>query len=141
MIKITLIEKAFLLKKTSMFKTLDLDLLLPIADRLSPQKIAANEVIFGLNEQGYSLYIIADGIIEIKREGKPIVRLEKGEVFGDESLFNSQPRAYSTLSKTETTLLILSFNDLLAILFEYPKAALGFLEAYATVLPCRASEK
>lgn len=136
MIKITLIEKAFILKKTSMFKTLDLDLLLPIADRLIPQKVAAGEVIFDVNDQGYSLYIVADGVVEIN--GNNLIALNKGDVFGDESLFNSKPRAYKAISKTEAVLLTLSCNDLLAILFEYPKASLGFLEAYSNALPCRA---
>lgn len=134
----TLIEKAFLLKKTPMFSLLELDLLLPIADKLSPIAIDAGEIIFDCGEQAYSMYLIADGVVTVHdAENRELTILKAGEFFGEESIFSRTPRAYRTSTKTDTICLTLSQSDLLAIINEYPRVATGFLEVYTKAMPYR----
>jgi len=134
----TLIEKALLLKKTPIFASLELDLLLPVADKLGATSAAAGELLFELGDQAYTLYLVTGGELEAYDEtGKRLVALGEGDFFGDEALLSGEPRRYRTLCKTDCQLLTLSRTNLLAIIHEYPKAAVSFLEEYAKALPCR----
>ncbi len=135
---LTLLEKSFLLKKTPMFSSLELDLLLPIADKLNQSEIPESEVIFDINEQAYSLYFIVSGEVGIyDSKGNTVISLSEGEVFGEESIFSGSPRSYKVLTQNHLNILTLSKADLLAIIHEYPQVAVGFLEAYARVVPIR----
>ena len=135
---LTLIDKAFFLKKTPMFSSLELDLLLPIADKLIIIDFEANEVVFDLGEQAFNMYIIGEGKVSIRDASKQeIALLEIGEVFGDESIFSGLPREYQAICKVPTYLLTLTQADLLAIIHEYPKVATGFIEMFTRVTPFR----
>lgn len=134
----TLIDKAFVLKKTPMFSCLELDLLLPIADKMHPTHVPAGEVIFDVGEQAYSMYFITEGKVSISNpEGGIIASLNIAEAFGDEAVFSGTTRQYTARSETPTELLTLSRADLLAIIYEYPRVATGFLEVYTKVTPFR----
>jgi len=135
---LTLIEKALILKKTRMFSQLDLDALLAIADRLSLIKLDIDETIFDIQEQAYSMYFIVKGTVEIQCSNSDVsASLKDDHFFGEESLFSSRPREYRAFAKEETTVLTLPYTDLLAIIHEYPKVAIGFLEVYAKVVSIR----
>jgi CRP/FNR family transcriptional regulator, cyclic AMP receptor protein len=137
----TLIDKAFVLKKTPMFSSLELDLLLPIADKMHPTHVPAEEVIFGAGEQAYSMFFITEGTVSILSEqGVIIATLQAGEVFGDEAVFSGRAREYEAKSQVTTELLTLSRADLLAIIYEYPRVATGFLEAYTKITPFRSRQ-
>lgn len=134
----TLIEKAFFLKKTPMFSSLELDLLFPISDKLSLIEIDDNEIIFDVGENAYSIYLIAKGEVTVYgSDKKEICILKQGELFGEESIFSGSPRAYKTYSRTKVQLLNLSQSDLLALIHEYPNIATGFIEMYTKVIPFR----
>ena len=44
-----------------MFSSLELDLLLPIADKLILIDFETNEIVFDLGEQAFNMYIIGEG--------------------------------------------------------------------------------
>jgi len=134
---LALIDRAFFLKKIPLFATLDLDLLLPIADKLGIAAYQANEHIFGINDEASRMYFIVKGTVEIRDESKLLAILHSEDFFGDESLFNEKPRAYRALSTTETLLLSISRTNLLTIISECPTVAIGFLQAYTQTTPFR----
>lgn len=137
--QLPLIEKAYLLKKTPVFSTLELDLLLPIADKLSAICIDAKEIIFDHGEQAYSMYLIVEGLVTAyDPDGNKLAALNEGEFFGEESIFNRKQRAYRAYTEEYTLCLTLSQSDLLAIINEYPRVAIGFLEVYSKSMPFRA---
>lgn len=134
----SLIDRAFSLKQTPMFSTLELDLLLPIADKLGMTYGDVNEVIFDVKEQAYSMYLIVQGEVDIyDANNLKLASLSKGAFFGEEAIFNGRPREYRAISKRATELLVLSGSDLLALIHEYPKVATGFLEVYTKAYPFR----
>lgn len=136
--KLTLIDKAFFLKRTPLFSTLDLDLLLPIADKLGVAEFDANEAIFSLNDEGFRMYFIVSGSVEIRNsQHQVLATLSNEEFFGDESLFNDKPRAYEAIARTDTLLLSLSRTNLLTIISECPNVAVGFLQVYTSQTPLR----
>jgi len=136
--KLTLIDKAFFLKNTHLFNKLNLEVLLSIADKLGAVAFEAGDVIFETGEQANLMYFIVTGTVEIQdQEKNTTTLLETNDFFGDESLFQDKPRAYSAISKNNTQILTLSKTNLLTIISESYAVGLGFLQVYASTLPCR----
>lgn len=135
---LTLIDKAYLLKRTDLFKSLDLDELLPVADKLSQAHFDENKTIFTKNDQALRMYFIAKGEVELLDldEGNPIT-LEAGDFFGDEAIFSYKPRAYTACSRSESILLSISRTNLLTIITECPSVAVGLLRVYGLAMPVR----
>lgn len=136
--RLTLIEKAFLLKKTKLFESLDLDLLLTISDKMDFVSFRENEKVFQLDQNGQRMYLIVEGSVRIQgKEEKELATLQAGEFFGDEAMFNEKPRTYEAVCQTQTALLALSRSHLLSIIAECPTVAIAFLEAYTAFLDFR----
>jgi len=135
---LTLIDKAFLLKRTIPFSALDLDLLLTIADKLGVVQFDCGDYIFLIEEEANRMYFIVKGQVQIQNGNKEhLYDLAAGEFFGEESLFNNKPRGYSAFTPAETLVLTLSRTNLYAIISECPSVAVGFLQVYTSVLPLR----
>lgn len=129
--QISLVDKAFILKKTPLFKMLDLDLLLIIAEKVGTIGFHPGDCIFDVGEMASRMYFIIKGSIEIYNGDKTLLAtLEAPDFFGDEALLSDQPRGYRALCKTESTLLTLSKTNLLTIISECPQVAVGLLQAY-----------
>lgn len=140
--QLTLIDKAFLLKKTPLFAMLDLDLLLVISDKLETLRLDEEDVVFAVSDPGTRVYFIVKGVIEIQgQNGKAPFELSTPAFFGDESLFSEKPRAYAAIAKSESLLLSLSKTNLLTIISECPQVAVGLLQAYASTNPMRFNQE
>lgn len=136
--KLTLIDRAFFLKRLPIFSTLDLDILLAIADKLHVVNFEAGEMIFGFNEDAHRMYFIVKGSVEIRNEEQlSIAQLEQDDYFGEEALFNEQPRSYEAISQSDSTVMALSKTNLLSIISECPGVAVSLLKAYASNTPFR----
>lgn len=132
---LTLIDKAFLLKKTKLFGTLDLDLLLIISDKLDIAIFEPSTKILALGEGGSRMFLIADGEVSIKdRSKEDLAELTTGEFFGDEALFSQNGQEYDAIAKTRVRCLRLSRTHLLSIIDQCPAIALSLLEAYTKTL-------
>lgn len=132
------IEKAFFLKKVKPFSELDLDLLLAVAEKLYYDEYDANERVFAEGQAANRMYLIVQGTVEITdAKMRPLYILGSGEFFGDESLFNEQPRSYGAVCKAASQLLTLSRSHLLSVISECPSVAVSLLQCYAQELPCR----
>ena len=128
----SLVERAFLLKKTQLFAELDLDLLLTVADRLVPVSFGQGEVIFPTGQNAHRMYLLVEGCVEISDESEQtLAMLYAVDYFGDEALFNEQPRAYQATSTTDSQLLTLSRTDLMHLISECPSVGIALLQAYS----------
>jgi CRP/FNR family cyclic AMP-dependent transcriptional regulator len=136
---LNLIDKAFLLKKSSLFHSLDLDLLLSIADKMETLHFRSFENVFQTDQEAYRMYLIISGqITAIDKTGTQLAELSTGDFFGDEAMFNEKKRTYATLCKTRVELLSLSRSHLISIIQECPSVALSLLESYTMNLLFRA---
>lgn len=134
--RLTLIDKAFFLKKTPLFQSLDLDLLLPIADKLALQTYDANEKVFHTGEEGSRMYFLLKGTIQLyDLNNQLLYKIEESGFFGEEAIFNEKKRGYTALTQEECVLLTLSRTHLLTIISECPSVAISFLQIYTNNLP------
>jgi CRP/FNR family transcriptional regulator, cyclic AMP receptor protein len=139
--QLTLIDKAFLLKRTYPFAGLDLDLLLGVADKLSLVTYDPGDFVFVMNEEANRMYFILKGQVEIRlNPPSPICTLSSNDFFGEESLFNNRPRGYEAFCPIETSLLTLSRTNLFAIISECPSVAVALLELYTVGVKFRPIE-
>lgn len=130
--KLSLIEKAFFLKRTILFNDLDLDLLIAIADKMHQDVYEKEEKVFELNQIANKMYFIAKGSVNILDETNNIIKtLSKNEFFGDESLFNEKPRGYSVYCTEDSLLISLNKTNFQTIMSECPSVAISLLNCYA----------
>ena len=135
---LTLIEKAFFLKRSLLFSELDLDLVLAIADKADERHFKTKETIFCLNQDAHRLYVIVEGGVTIYNEEQtPLTSLIPPDFFGDESLFNQEARGYSVEANKETILLTISRTHLIEIMLECPQVAICLIRDYAAVTTFR----
>ena len=135
---LSLIEKAFFLKKVRLFSELDFELLLSIAEKMHDDDYDAQEKVFDNGQVANRIYFIAQGTVQIYDERmRKLFDLTTADFFGDESLFNDAPRAYTAICKTDALLLTISRSHLLSIISECPSVAVALLQSYAQALPCR----
>lgn len=139
---LSLIEKAFFLKKTKLFEELDLDLLLAVADKISQDIYDKGEKVFLPNQVANRIYFIAHGAVKlISLSKQTLTTLSTGEFFGDESLFNDKPRAYGAICIEDSLILTISRSHLHTIISECPSVAISLLRSFASLLPCRQKQE
>ena len=133
-----LIDLAFFLKKTQLFGSLDLEILLSIVDKMEIHHFKAMDVVFNYSQEAYRMYVILAGQIAIyDEEKKEKAVLLPGDYFGEEALFNEQRRHYKASCKTKAELLSISRAHLLSILHAFPSVAIALLESYTLHTPFR----
>lgn len=134
----SIIEKAFFLKKMRLFSELDLEVLLAVAEKLHEDDYEKEEKVFTPGQVANRIYLIAEGTVQIfDAHHKLICEKHAGDFFGDESLFNDQPRSYAVVCKTDTLFYTISRSHLLSIISECPSVAVTLLQSYSQLLPCR----
>ena len=135
---LSLIEKTFFLKKVKLFSELDFEFLFALAEKLHDDDYDAAEKVFTEGQVANRIYFVASGTIQLFDERMRLIsEITSTDFFGDESLFNDSPRAYSAICKTDALLLTLSRSHLLSIISECPSVAVSLLQLYANSLPCR----
>jgi CRP-like cAMP-binding protein len=136
--ELTLIEKAFFLKKTELFSELDLDLLLAIADKADVLSFQNGEEIFCVSQDAHRIYLIIQGKVRIHDHDESFIqKVLPQDYFGDEALFNALPRAYAAFAEGVTQVMTITRTHLTEIILECPQVALSLLRAYSAVTPYR----
>ena len=125
-----------LLRSIPMFEGLDDQDIEELASELQERRLAAGEVLFEQGDSGDTMYLVAEGTVNIHLPGDPATRvsladLTMGKYFGEVALFDDKPRSASAQAKTETVLLELGRNVLTTYLERRPRAAMAILRTMA----------
>lgn len=94
--------------------------------RLRIDHYEPGEVIIAKNEIGRELFIVKQGEVEVfepAANGTPervIATFKKGEVFGEKALLEDQPRLASVRAKTAVDTLVMSREDFVAMVDDFP---------------------
>ncbi len=88
-----LVERLFILEDVDLFAGLYADDLLTIASIASELTVPAGQFLYREGDvDSTNLYIIVDGIVELTRQGRPVLTLRPGETAGQVSFLDRGPR-------------------------------------------------
>jgi len=130
---------AELLARVPMFENLADDDRQALAQSLVERKFTAGEIIMNLGDRGTSMFIVAEGHVNIYLPGEASRRISlkditTGEHLGEIALFDDRPRSASAVATTDATLLELDRDTLSRYLAQRPQGAMTLLRTLAARL-------
>jgi len=78
------------------------------------------DTIFKKGSIGGTMYIILEGEIEIYVDGSVVGKLFEGQILGEMSLVENEPRSATAIAKTETKIVPIDRKTFLLIIKEEP---------------------
>lgn len=129
-------EKVEILGHLPLFESCTKRELGQIATIVTEGRRPAGTVLTRQGQDGGLMFILADGTADVVRDGsspngkaKVIGRLGPGDVVGELSLIDGQPRSASVVASTDVHLLELNFDDFEGLLRKSPKFVRALLKA------------
>ena len=120
-----------MLEKTPLWTGLSRQDLKMIVERSHMRKFESGSTIVRKGEGGVGFYMILDGAVEIRSDGRTLSKLGPGQFFGEMSVLDNQPRSADVVTVEPSRTLVLtawSFNGLVSL---RPKIALKMLQEFA----------
>ncbi len=122
----TLLPVRRLLDTTDLFAALPADALVELGDHAETRSYARNEVLFRQGEPAEDLFIVDHGRIAIAQQAgdgreSVVAVLEDGGLFGELGLFDDAPRSADARALTDSTVVVLSYAPVVAVLRAQPE--------------------
>jgi uncharacterized membrane protein len=120
------------LRQTAAFQLLDNDELAELTAHVDERSFAAGQVIFEAGEPGGAMHVVLSGRAEVflldeDRRRVVLNELGPGEIFGELSLFDGDPRSASVRAVEPTRTFLIDRADLERLFARKPRAALDIL--------------
>lgn len=128
-----------MLEGSSIFSGLKRGQLRSIAKSSRERSFKEGDSIVRQGEPGVGFYLITDGSAEVRRDGRTLTRLGRGQFFGEMGLLDQQPRSADVVAVEDTSCLVLSAATFWSLVSTNPKIARGLVQELARRL--RATNK
>ena len=93
--------------------------------------MAAGSLLVDQGQTGREAFVVLEGTVTVKRNGKKVSTLGPGTVVGELSLLDHGPRSATVVCETDCTLLLLDQRHFISVLDEVPTLAHKLLAALA----------
>ena len=94
--------------KSKLFKELPAERLSSLASKFVPRSLKAGTDVVKFGDEGHEFFLIAKGEVEVlSGEGKLLVKLGDGDVFGEIALLKKVPRTATVRTTQDTLVLVL----------------------------------
>jgi len=120
-----------MLQKTPLWSGLTEKELKVITRSFKELKYESGDVIVRKGEAGIGFYLITDGTVEVRSDGRVLSKLGPGQFFGEMALLDGQPRSADVVALEPSRCLALSSWSFKSILSEHPKMAVKLLQESA----------
>ena len=107
----TTVEKVLFLQRVPVFASVPGEDLVTLARSAVVMTLHEGDIIFREGEAGGALYLVISGTIRLTVRGREVAELEVNDVFGEQSIFDQEPRATTATVVTATELLRVSADD------------------------------
>ena len=114
-----------------LFKGLEPEELKSISNSSKQVEFKAGDYIVREGEAGLGFYVIACGHAAVKRKGKSVAKLRRGDFFGEKSLLDNQPRSADVVADEPTRCLVLLRWNFWALVSKNKRFARSLLEELA----------
>lgn len=131
---LALSHRETLIAACPLFAGLEADGMAAVAQAAVEVEFPAGRTIARQGEIGTGLFIVAEGVVRVVRDGEIIARLGPGEFFGELSVLDGGARTASVIADGPTTCLALATWDAERVLREQPSVALAVLRVLAARL-------
>jgi CRP-like cAMP-binding protein len=135
------IEKVLFLKRVRLFEFLSIEELAQIAQLSEAVEYEKDDPIIRQGELGKTMYVILNGTVRVHRDNREMARLGEGEVFGEMTLLDAEPRSASVTALTNVTLLRIRQADFDDLLDEKPEIGRGIIHVLCARLRDAMQEK
>lgn len=128
-----------LLREVPMFRLLDDAGLAQLASGVAERSYMEGQSIFRVGDPGGEMHLVTEGRVELsieEAEGKrlSVAVAEPGEIFGELSLLDGQPRSAHAVALTPVVTAVIARDDLTRLFERRPETALDLLAAVSSRL-------
>ncbi|MCF0041038.1 cyclic nucleotide-binding domain-containing protein [Dyadobacter fanqingshengii] len=116
--QISEMERVIVLKNTQLFAQTPENVLSSIAPIMKEITYSDSQEIFAKGDPGDSMYIIYTGQIGIYDGKKQLALFDKGEIFGELALLDTEPRSATTVAETDTLVFRIDQEDFFELMEE-----------------------
>jgi CRP/FNR family cyclic AMP-dependent transcriptional regulator len=117
-----------MLQKTPLWSGLTEKELKVIARSFKELKYESGDVIVRKGEAGVGFYLMAEGTVEARSDGKVLSKLGPGQFFGEMSILDGQPRSADVVALEPSRCLALTAWSFKSIVSNHPTMALKLLQ-------------
>lgn len=116
--QISEMERVIVLKNTQLFAQTPENVLSSIAPIMNEVTYSDGQEIFAKGDLGDSMYIIYTGQVGIYDGPKQLALFDKGEIFGELALLDTEPRSATTVAETDTLVFRIDQEDFFELMEE-----------------------
>lgn len=114
-----------------LFKGLGPNELKSLSSTSKTVQFKAGDYIVREGEAGLGFYVIASGQATVRKRGKTVAKLHRGDFFGEMALLDNQPRSAAVVAEDSTKCIILLRWNFWALVSNNKKIARALLEEMA----------
>ena len=128
-----------MLQKTPLWSGLTKQDLKLVVKLSKERKFESGHAIVSKGEAGIGFYLILEGSVEVRSDGKTLSKLGPGQFFGEMSILDNQPRSADVVTVETSRVLFLSAWSFKTMIADNPRIALKMLQEFSRRL--RATDK
>jgi CRP-like cAMP-binding protein len=117
-----------MLQKTPIWSGLSTKELAHIVERSKQRRFESDDIIVRKGDMGLGFYLILEGTVDVRAEGKGLSKLVRGSFFGEMSLLDDQPRSADVVALEPTSCLVLNVFSFKSLIADNPKIALKLMQ-------------
>jgi len=127
--------KIELIKTVPLFGELSKAQLAQVASLADEVGLPEGKVLTREGERGREFFILIDGQVEVRRNGRKLGTRGPGEFLGELALISDRPRTATVTATKPLRVLVVKDTDFRSVLLRTPQIALKVLEAAAQRMP------
>ena len=127
--------KIELIKKVPLFAPLASRQLAQVASIADEFHLPEGRVLTQQGERGREFFVLVDGEVEVRRNGRRRATMGAGDFFGEMALVSDRPRGATVTATTPVRVLVVKDSDFRSLLMRMPQIAVKVLEAFVDRLP------
>jgi CRP-like cAMP-binding protein len=127
--------KIELIKEVPLFGSLSKAQLAQVASIADEINLPEGRVLTREGERGREFFVLIDGEVEVRRNGRKVRTMGSGDFLGELALISDRPRTATVTATKPLRVLVVRDTDFRSMLLATPQIALRLLEAAAQRMP------